>query len=178
VRFGLTTYATRRAHDALATGRPLAGQYVLDVLAGIRALAFLGASGPVTAIGQGAAGLWGLFAAVESASIGALAVRGSLASYEGFVSCPLATWIQGDRESSVVVPGALAHFDLPDLVSVLAPRPVLLSLLVDGSAQVLPVRDVEQEYRRARRRYEEQGAGERLSISDRGALDAWQGLSG
>jgi hypothetical protein len=178
VRFGLTTYATRRAHDALAVGRPLVGQQALDVLSAVQALEGLGASPPLTVVARGAAGLWGLFGAVESDRIGALAIMGCLASYRRFLSCRLPTWIQGDRESSVVVPGALAHFDLPDLVSLLAPRPVLLSGLVDGAGRALPLAEVEREYGRARRMYGDAGAPGRLEIADRDKLDGWQGLSG
>jgi hypothetical protein len=78
----------------------------------------------------------------------------------------------------VVVPGALAHFDLPDLVSLLAPRPVLLSGLVDGAGRALPLAEVEREYARARRMYGDAGAPGRLEIADRDKLDGWQGLSG
>ena len=178
VRSGISTYATRRAHDALAVGRPLIGQHVLDVLAAIEALSSHGAAGPLVVVADGAAGLWGLFAAVASERVGSLAVRDSLASYERFVRCPLATWIQGDRESSVVLPGALGFFDLPDLVSILAPRHVLLSRLVDGSNAVLPAAEVEREYARALARFEERGAGNRLSICDHDELRSWQGLEG
>ncbi len=178
VRFGISTRETRRTHDALAVGRPLIGQYVLDILTAVRALEIQGHSGRVALIGEGAAGLWGLFAAVLSERVGALSIRGSLVSYGRLVADPFPLWIQGDRESSVVVPGALEHFDLPDLVSALAPRLVRLSGLVDARNAVLPPWEVERAYATARERYEARGAGGRLEITDDGGLRGWAGLDG
>ncbi len=178
VRFGISTHETRRTHDALAVGRPLIGQYVLDILAAIRALEIQGHTARVALVAEGAAALWSLFAAVLSERVGALAMRGCLVSYGRLVADRFPTWIQGDRESSVVVPGALEHFDLPDLVSTLAPRPVRLSGLVDAQNRALPAPEVERECARARERYDARGARGRLEITDEGGLRGWAGLDG
>lgn len=56
VKFGLSTAHERRVHDALAIGRPLLGQRVLDVLAAVDVLAAWGCRN-IGVAGEGAGGL-------------------------------------------------------------------------------------------------------------------------
>jgi len=175
--FGVSTHHTRRVHEALAVGRPLFGQRVCDVLAAARVLGDHAArSGGITLIGDGVGGLWGMYAAVFDTRISAVAVRDGLSSYQSVMETSLPTWVQSDRESSVVIPGALESFDLPDVASLLAPRPLRISRSVDGSNQLLPLARLKNEYARTRARYEALGAGRRFVVSESNSLSGWEGL--
>jgi cephalosporin-C deacetylase-like acetyl esterase len=175
--FRISIYHARRVHDSVAVGRPLFGQRVLDVLAAITVLDELAdASNGVILVGDGVGGLWGIYAALLDNRIASLAVRNCLSTYQRVVENAFVTWIQNDRESSIVVPGALRFYDLPDLVSVLTPRHVRISRAVDGSNNLLNLPTLVKDYARALRRYDAQGLGHRLVISDRNDLLGWEGL--
>jgi hypothetical protein len=173
VEFGISTYHTRRVHDALAIGRPLLGQRVIDVLLAIDVLAETLGTGQIVVVGDGAGGLWGMYAAALDQRIAALAARGCLSTYQRVIDSPCPTWVQNDRESSVVVPGALKYFDLPDLVSLMAPRSVRLSSLVDGANLVLTAEQVQEDYHRAYERYISLGVADQVHFEDDDSLGPW-----
>jgi len=86
---------------------------------------------------------------------------------------PCPTWVQNDRESSIVVPGVLKYFDLPDLISLMAPRPVRLSSLVDGANLVLTAVQVKDDYHQAYERYISLGAADQVQFEDDDSLGPW-----
>jgi len=173
VEFGISTYHTRRVHDALAIGRPLLGQRVTDVLLAIDVLAETLKAGQIVVVGDGAGGLWGMYAAALDQRIAALAARGCLSTYQRVTDSPCPTWVQNDRESSIVVPGVLKYFDLPDLISLMAPRPVRLSSLVDGANLALTAVQVKDDYHQAYERYISLGAADQVQFEDDDSLGPW-----
>jgi len=173
IEFGISTYHTRRVHDALAIGRPLLGQRVTDVLMAIDVLVEALEIDQVVIVGDAAGGLWGIFAAALDSRIASLAVRRCLSTYQRVIDSACPTWVQNDRESSIAIPGVLKYFDLPALVSLLAPRPVRLSNLVDGANCVLTASQVKDDYRQACERYATLNVEDRIQIADDDCLDPW-----
>jgi hypothetical protein len=175
--FEISGYHTRRVNDAVAIGRPLLGQRVTDVLGAVSVLDEREevAGGPVI-VGDGAGALWGLYAAALDERVASAAARAGLASYQHFIDDPCPTWIQSDRMSTVVVPGALEWFDLPDVASMVAPRPLRLSGLVYGSNRPLSADELTEAYARTRRRYQALGAGDGLELFVSDDLSDWAPL--
>lgn len=113
-------------HEALLSlmlNRPLLGQRVYDLLA---VLEWATADGPaagqaVHLYGRGPAGPVALHAAALDGRFAALDLDGSLGSWEALVAARFQR-----QQLTTVVPGALRHYDLPDLVKAIAPRPVVI----------------------------------------------------
>ena len=101
--------------------RPLLGQKVYDVLAVMAwARATYGADVPLHLHGRAATGPVALHAAVLADAetvIQAVSLVDSLASWQSLVQARF-----HDRELANVVPGALLHYDLPDLAAALGDR--------------------------------------------------------
>jgi dienelactone hydrolase len=123
--------------NALMTDRPLFGQRVWDVLEAVRRLRQGGyVSGFVDrawigCIGRGAGALLALYAAALEESVAAVSLWQSPISYHSLnVERP-------DFPPSLFLFDVLHHFDLPDLMATLAPRPLLLADPVDGYRQPL-----------------------------------------
>jgi len=112
--------------------RPLPGQRVEDALA---ALEVLSRRPDVDArrlsiVGVERGGPIALHAAALDERIGAVSVEGAIESWMDVVAAPL-----GKDQLTQVVPGALARYDLPDLVKAVSPRSVHIRNRVnpDGS---------------------------------------------
>lgn len=106
---------------ALMVGRPLLGIRMHDVVRGLDAIGELGrlpAAG-VTLIAKGKLGAVALHAAVIDTRISRVIVEDSLISYAAVGATP----VHRDIEE-LVVPGALASYDLPDLAAAIGPRSV------------------------------------------------------
>jgi hypothetical protein len=103
-------------------------------------------------------------------------MRQGLASYERVATNPYPTWIQNDREDTIVVPGVLKYFDLPDLAASIAPRPLRIAAAVDGSNRRLGEEDVLREYGVAAERYRALGVADLLEITGNSELGSWRGL--
>ena len=108
-------------HLALHLGRPLLGQRVEDVLAALECLA---ARPEIDAAKIGIVGVEGgalvaLHAAALDERLRQVTLRRSIASWMDVVTSQAAK-----NQFNQVVPGALARYDLPDLVRAIAPRPV------------------------------------------------------
>ena len=108
-------------HLALHLGRPLLGQRVEDVLAALECLA---ARPEIDAAKIGIVGVEGgalvaLHAAALDERLRQVTLRRSIASWMDVVTSQTAK-----NQFNQVVPGALARYDLPDLVRAIAPRPV------------------------------------------------------
>jgi hypothetical protein len=150
------------ALDCLMLGRSLLGQQVHDVLAAGRYLArirpdlagslTLAACGPLSS-------LRALFAAALEPAIGAVSLDGLPLSWASIVHAE-----PGPLGPTAYVFDVLRHFDLGDVLALLAGRTVTLRRTVDGSGRVMEPRAVRAAYREAARRFAQVG-GE-LAILD------------
>jgi pimeloyl-ACP methyl ester carboxylesterase len=109
------------AYLAFHLARPLLGQRVEDVLAALECLA---ARPEIDAAKIGIVGVEGgapaaLHAAALDERLREVTLRRSIASWMDVVTSQTAK-----NQLGQVVPGALARYDLPDLVRAIAPRPV------------------------------------------------------
>lgn len=110
----------RTAMIAMHVGQPLVGMRVEDLLVALRSLAKLPGVDPATIhlIGVDRAGPVALHAAAIEPGFATVEVVDSLANWTNdLVARPLAANLLGQ-----VVPGALAHYDLPELAEMLGKR--------------------------------------------------------
>ena len=118
----------RDAARAYVVGKTLVGMRAEDV---IRAVDYL-VSRPdvdraaITAIGQGSLGVPLLHAAVLDTRISRLVLQQTLQSYRMALDHPIDRGLY-----DVLVPGVLKRYDLPELVTAMKPRPVVLLNPVD-----------------------------------------------
>jgi len=141
-------------YDAMRVGKTVIGMRTRDVLTAVDYLAGrpeVDAS-RISAIGHGMGGLIVLYAAVFDERIRSVASNGALVSYASIVENELYT-----HRFSSFGPGFLRTFDLPDLASLIAPRPLLLQNSVDALHRVLDESTVRQIYGSA-------GKGDRIRI--------------
>jgi hypothetical protein len=148
------------ALDCLMLGRSLLGQQVQDVLAATRYLMTiqpamrppleLRAHGPLSS-------LRALFAAALEPAIGTLFLHGLPLSYASIVHGE-----PGPMPPTAYLFGVLRHFDLGDVLALLADRTVRLAETVDGGGVRIERDVVLAAYRPAARRFGE--AGGRLDI--------------
>jgi hypothetical protein len=114
-----------------------------------------------------------LYAAVLDRRIRGVALEGLLVSYDWVVRHQIHRQIFED-----VVPGALKSFDLPDMVSSLAPRSVWIVNAVNGLGHPMPIDQIHRPYARAERAFEAAGAGQQMHITERRPGDAVAGVYG
>jgi cephalosporin-C deacetylase-like acetyl esterase len=110
-------------YSAFFLGRPMVGMRAWDALC---AAAYLGKRGDVDpakliVIGKGWAGLPALFAAALDRGISAVALTDSPISYAGIARADIYT-----QPATLMIPGALRSFDIPDVLNALTPRPLLI----------------------------------------------------
>jgi len=117
---------TKESFLSLQLARPLLGQRVHDVLAVVGAIETNLPHG-IRLIGVGAAGPIALHAAALDPRIRSVQLERSLVSWSVVAETPLAR-----NQLANVVPGVLAHYDLPDLAESLAPRPLTVVAPADA----------------------------------------------
>jgi cephalosporin-C deacetylase-like acetyl esterase len=108
------------AYRAIEMGRPLLGMRVLDLVANVEKVRRDYAR--VFVAGIEAGGVIALHAAAVSQSISGVAAVASLASYQEVMEQPVS-----HQPVATFVPGALAHYDLPQLAASIRPRPFVAS---------------------------------------------------
>lgn len=125
----------RTAMIALHIGRPLLGQRVEDIMAGVDALAEmpLTRDRDVELHAYGSAGPVALHAAVLDDRISQTRIDGSLASWLALYEKPIAR-----NHLGILVPRALMWYDLPDLTRLTGDRPVEIVGSVDAEGLELP----------------------------------------
>ncbi len=148
------------ALDCLMLGRSLLGQQVQDVLAAIGYLRTirpatrppfeLRAHGPLSS-------LRALVAAALEPAIGSLQLHGLPLSYASIVHGE-----PGPMPPTAYLFGVLRHFDVGDVLALLADRTVRLAETIDGRGVLVEPDAVRAAYRPAARRFRE--AGGRLEI--------------
>lgn len=125
------------ASNALMTDRPFFGQQVWDVL---RAVDGLWRGNCITGridntrigcVGRGLGGMLTLYAAALDERIAATVVWQAPVSYKSLIV------EQPSFPASAYLFDLLNHFDLPDLMATIAPRPLLIASPVDGERQSL-----------------------------------------
>lgn len=109
-------------------------------------------------------GLLALLAALYEDDIRATYSRGGLSDYQSLFESTF-TYLPFDA----VVPGVLGVGDLPDLAAVLAPRPLRLESLVDGTNRRTPADRLTRTYTPAVTSYTTAGQPGRLLIEPKGA---------
>jgi len=117
---------------AIHLARPLLGQRVGDVLAGLEALMARPEvdAARVRLVGVDAGGPVALHAAALDERFGEVVLERSIASWMEVMDTPLAR-----NQLGQLVPGALRKYDLPDLVRAIAPRPVHVRNPVDAAGR-------------------------------------------
>jgi cephalosporin-C deacetylase-like acetyl esterase len=121
--FGVLGQEAMMCYANYMLGRWTVTQRVQDVA---RALDVLAARtdvdpGRIAVVARGAAGIVALHAVALDERVAAVAIYDTLASYREIVNSDHTT-----HNVSGVVPGALLHYDLPDVAGALAPRPVFV----------------------------------------------------
>ncbi|MEY4941812.1 MAG: hypothetical protein RIQ93_3547, partial [Verrucomicrobiota bacterium] len=160
------------AEWSLMIGRPLLGQWTLDVRRALDALGENGGALPkeITVIGVGPAGVVALCAAALDPRITAVATVGSLASYVS------ETPYSGQR-LGLMAPGILREAgDIAHLAALVAPRRLIVAGGVDGGGAPLAADRLDREYAYARGIYTLVGAASALTIAPEAApgdLLAW-----
>ncbi len=161
----LATYRYFGQYDnamrAFLVGKTLVGMRAEDISRGIDLLAARSEvdGTRIYGFGVGAGALTLLHEAVLDDRIKELALDGMLVSYESIVTHRIHRNIY---ES--LVPGVLKVYDLPDLVAVMAPRPVWLVDLVDPTGTRLGADEVRQDYGQALEAFHASGAPRNNSV--------------
>lgn len=122
-------------------GRSLAGMQVEDLLHGVR---YLQQHTPVDSrrialLGRHAAGPLALMAAALEPAVERVALEGSLLSLGDLAASRF-----HEGWTNLIVPGILRDFDLPDLLPLIAPRPVWLVSPAQPNGSALPIATVRQ----------------------------------
>ena len=99
-----------------------------------------------------------LYAAAFDSRVRAVVLEGMLVSYEAVVNQRIHRQV-----FEQIVPGALADFDLPDLVAALVPRPTWLINVTDPLGDRMRVADVRRVHKSAGLRVRESRPDEALT---------------
>jgi pimeloyl-ACP methyl ester carboxylesterase len=131
------------AMTALLIGKTMAGMRATDVSAAVAVLAARADADAtrLSVIGRGPAAIPALLATLFDDRVKGLAVDGMLVSYDAVISEHLH---QGIVEQ--VIPSALKYFDLPDVISAIAPRRVAIYNGVNPLGQELTLRRLREQY--------------------------------
>jgi hypothetical protein len=86
-------------------------------------------------------GLLALLGALYQSEVNTVAVRGGLVSFSSVLDSNF-TYVPQD----VIVPGILEVGDIPDIAAALAPRPLLLTGIVDGVDRLIPQSELHEQF--------------------------------
>ncbi len=158
------------AMTAILMNRTLAGMRARDLLRGVDLLAARDDvdADHLTGIGRNGAGVPMLYAAVFDTRLRSIALEGMLVSYDAVVNTRMHRSV-----FEQIVPGALADFDLPDLVSAIAPRPVRIADAITPAGAALTYDDLVKAYGSTMRAFQLAGAPRELRL-DHPRLDPEQ----
>ncbi len=120
----------------------------------------------IQAIGTGAAATALLHCAAYNEDISKVALIDALSTYERFV---MNRYYNVD--ANALVPAALNDYDLPDLVCLIAPRPVLILGARDHKNNMLSKEEVETDLQFAKKCFTTKQAEKALSISQTSETD-------
>ncbi len=150
------------AMTGIMMGRTLVAMRARDIQRGLDLLA---AQPEVDAqklagIGRHGGAVSMLYAAVFDPRLRSIALEGMLLSYDAVVANHIHRQIFED-----VAPGALQDFDLPDLVSAIAPRAVWISGPILPAGPSAPARETKETYSRAVNTFRMAGAPDRIRMA-------------
>jgi cephalosporin-C deacetylase-like acetyl esterase len=157
---------TGAAYAAWSMDRSLLGMRVQDVVRCVDYTLQREGTDPrwLHLIGKGRAALWCLCATALDDRIPNLICAGGLLSYR--------TLALADRYlygADVFVPGVLHHFDLPEIASSIAPRPLIFIEPKDGMKRTVDPEQAEKAYQWTQAAYRIVGAGKNFQIECAGA---------
>ena len=136
------------AEWSLWLGRPLLGQWVLDLRAALNALdADADLPGDLTVVGVGPAGVVALCAAALDSRIQQVVTVGSLASY-------ISDTPYENQRLGIMAPGVVRDVgDIQHLAALIAPRKLMIAGGVNGAGQALDEAALEQQFDFTKRVY-------------------------
>ena len=151
-RYGVETDLT---YTSFMVGRPLLGLRVRDIVRAVDYAVSRDDVDPaaVSLHGVGTGGVMVLHAALLDDRVSAVTTRRSLISYKSLALNELY-----DYHVNVMVPGVIGRYDLSDLVTAIAPRPVRLVETLDHAKTSAEAEAMEAEYGRGRAAYSALGA--------------------
>jgi len=149
----------REAFLALHLNRPLLGQRAWDVVCVIEALRQEFPHRSVQLVGLGRCAPIVLHAAVLAPKVDSLILADMLASWATIIRDRISI-----GQLANVVPGALRHYDLPELAATLAPRPVEVLQPVSADGTPLTAAQGEGIFRPASESYRGSGSADRFSL--------------
>jgi cephalosporin-C deacetylase-like acetyl esterase len=149
------------AMTAILLRRTMVAMRALDILRGVDVLTARQDvdTASISGLGKGAGAVPLLYAAVFDPRLKNLAFERMLMSYDAVATAGMHKLVFDQ-----IVPSALIDFDLPDLISAIAPRPVWISDPASPVGTSMPPADVESGYRPATRAFEFAGAANALRI--------------
>jgi len=149
------------AYDSFFIGRTLLGMRVWDALKVVEYMRSTGEMGGirVSLAGRGEAGIIALFAAALDAKVSAVAAEGIPASFGEIARSEVY-----EHPASLIVPGALHDFDLADVLSLIAPRPLLLLNAQDATTRRMTLDQARRSFDPVLRAYQGAGAEPALEI--------------
>jgi cephalosporin-C deacetylase-like acetyl esterase len=124
----------------LHLNQPLLGQRVYDVLSIVASLVEEDV-GEIEVVSEGAAGPIALHVAALEPRIKRTTLHACVISWTNVVHTPLSV-----NQLCNVVPGVLAHYDLPELAAAVAPRELTMVGTVDAAGEPVSQGVLEQEY--------------------------------
>ena len=142
------------------TGRPLLGQWMVDVRRAIEELRQLEAMAGqrITLVGLGSAGVLALAVAPLLSGVERVVTVGSLASY-------ISDRPYTQQRMGVLSPGILRDVgDLPRIAAVIAPKPLIIAGCVNGAGEPLPVEAANENWEFTKSIYAIHKADAKLSI--------------
>ncbi len=145
----------------LCIGTPIIGQQIFDLLRGLDHLANRNDVDPsrVGLFGTGATGLVCLMAAALNERVRSVMLNRTLVDFASIVASK-----DYDLPLSAVAFGFLQKFDLPEICSTLAPRPVWLVNSTGPQANVLRISAVREKYKIAADAYAQANERDRLAF--------------
>jgi pimeloyl-ACP methyl ester carboxylesterase len=156
--FGADTF---EAWVGIHLNRPLLGQRTFDLLAVLSALAKETPEG-FHLVGVGTGGPIVLHAAALDPQVKSVEVENSILSWTDVAKTPVTV-----DQLTNVVPGVLRAYDLPDLATLIAPRPLTLRDPIAPTGKPLPATALATAWQPARLAYEKAGAKDRFQIVGR-----------
>jgi hypothetical protein len=146
---------------SILMNRTLPGMRAGDIVRGLDMLAARPDVDPdkLSAIGRNGAAVPLLYATLFDHRLKALALEGMLVSYNAVATTPMQRLI-----FEQIVPGALLDFDLPDLISAIAPRTVWLSDPMTPTQTAVPYAEFLQTYAPAVKAFSAAGAAGALRL--------------
>lgn len=151
----------KEAFLGIHLNRPLLGQRVLDLLSVIPGEEkFPDKKYQLHLVSRGSTGgLVCLHTAALDQRVQSVEMEGALLSWSNVVHTPISF-----NQLTNVVPGVLKHYDLPELATMIAPRPLTIRNPVDAQGRPVSQKVLEETYRVTREHYRKLGAEKNLVL--------------